>query len=126
MQYLIAAILVVVLASASAPPSPPAHAEQQQYKTVNADVTAYSSVPEQTDSTPFITASGSHVHPGTLACPPELAFGTKVEIAGETYICEDRMNTKFSERYDIWMASNDDAVAWGLKKESVKILLSTM
>lgn len=126
MQYLIAAILVVVLASVSAPPSPPAHAEQQQYKIVTADVTAYSSVPAQTDDTPFITASGSHVHPGTLACPPELVFGTKVEIAGETYICEDRMNTKFSERYDIWMASNDDAIEWGIKNMDVKILLSTM
>lgn len=83
-------------------------------------------MPEQTDDTPFITASGSHVHPGTLACPTKLAFGTKVEIEGVTYTCEDRMNQKFSERFDIWMASNDDAVAWGMKNETVKILLSTL
>jgi len=41
--------------------------------------TAYNSVPEQTDDTPFITASGSHVRMGVIAAN-FLPMGTLVKI----------------------------------------------
>ncbi|MBI2036999.1 MAG: hypothetical protein HYT14_01400, partial [Candidatus Liptonbacteria bacterium] len=42
-------------------------------------ITAYSSTPEETDSTPFITASGTHVRDGVVAAN-FLPFGTAVKI----------------------------------------------
>lgn len=79
-------------------------------------VTAYSSTPDQTDSSPFITANGTHVHDGTLACN-FLPFGTKVkfpEYSGDKiYIVEDRMNKRFSNRMDIWFASRSAALQFG-------------
>lgn len=96
-----------------------------QFQLVYANVTAYNSIPNQTDGTPFITASGKHVHPGTLACPRGIPFGTKVLIDGKPFTCEDRMNPKFADRFDIWMSSKEDAIDWGIRKVEVKVLLST-
>jgi len=48
-------------------------------RTITVVVTAYSSTPDQSDDTPFIPASGSTVHPGTLAAN-FLRFGTKVRF----------------------------------------------
>ncbi|MBD3252034.1 hypothetical protein GF380_06350, partial [Candidatus Uhrbacteria bacterium] len=42
-------------------------------------MTAYTSRPEETDDTPFITADGSHVRDGIVAAN-FLPFGTKVRI----------------------------------------------
>jgi len=62
-------------------------------------VTAYSSTYDQTDSTPFITASGSYVSDGTVACN-FLRFGDRVrfpEVYGDKiFIVEDRMALKTS------------------------------
>ena len=89
---------------------------------ITAEITSYSSEPGQTDDTPFITASGTHVHDGTLACPMRYAFGTVVLIDGKEYVCEDRMNqAKFPERFDVWNASTTKAIAWGVKMMRVVI-----
>lgn len=89
-----------------------------------ATITGYSSDPFQTDDTPDITASGSHVHDGTLACPTRYAFGTKVEILGKIYTCEDRMAAKYRKGayFDIWLASTKDAIHLGRVKEVVRVL----
>lgn len=86
-----------------------------------AEITSYSSEPDQTDDTPFITASGTHVHDGTIACPQKYAFGTEVKIDGKTYTCEDRMNKKFPDRFDIWNESNEQAIAWGLQEKRIVV-----
>ena len=69
-------------------------------------VTAYSSTVDQCDSDPFTTASGTTVHDGTVAAN-FLPFGTLVtfpDYSGDkVYIIEDRTNTKYSSRADIWM-----------------------
>ena len=88
---------------------------------ITAVITSYNSVPEQTDDTPFDTASGTHVHDGTLACPKIYAFGTQVEIAGKVYTCEDRMNQKFPDRFDIWMEATSSSAAWGTRTMQIKI-----
>lgn len=86
-----------------------------------AEVTSYTSEPGQTDDTPLITASGTHVHDGTIACPRRYKFGTRVEIGGKFYTCEDRMSERFPDRFDIWMESNDDAIAWGIRTVEITI-----
>lgn len=76
-------------------------------------VTAYNPVEWQTDSTPHITASGSHVREGIIAnnC---LKFGTLVEINGEVYVVEDRMNQRYGcEHFDILMFGIDEAKEFG-------------
>lgn len=118
MPFLFASVLLA-LAPIFPPKAPP---PAPTYAVVTTEVTAYTSDPAQTDDTPLITASGSHVHPGTLACPPSIAFGTQVIIEGQTYTCEDRMNRKYADRFDIWMAANSDAIAWGIKTVDVKVL----
>lgn len=84
-------------------------------------VTAYSSEVGQTDSTPFLTASGQRVRDGIIACPRHLPFGTMVEIQGKVFICEDRMNIRYTNNYDIWMESKTEALAWGRRNVEVII-----
>lgn len=80
------------------------------------EMTAYSSTPDQTDSSPFITANGTHVHEGTLACN-FLPFGTKVKIpeyfGDRIFIVEDRMAKRFSNRMDVWFPSRSAAMQFG-------------
>jgi len=83
--------------------------------------TAYNSLPEQTDSTPWITSSGTRCRPGVVACnflPP----GTQLWLKGygkTTFRVEDRMNRRFNDRIDIWFANYNDAIKFG--KRTVKI-----
>src|SRR3989339_403669 len=85
-------------------------------KTGKTEMTAYSSTPDQTDDSPFITANGTHVHDGTLACN-FLPFGTKVKIpdysGDKIYIVEDRMAKRFSHRMDLWFPSRAEAYQFG-------------
>ncbi|MFH1188398.1 MAG: hypothetical protein V1652_00960 [bacterium] len=88
-------------------------------------VTGYSSREEETDSTPFITASGSHVREGIIAAN-WLPFGAKVRIPeyfGETiFIVEDRMHQRFSDRVDIWFSTTEEALKFGVQKARIEIL----
>lgn len=93
---------------------------------VSATVTAYTSSVDETDDDPFITASGKTVRDGTLACPSKYKFGTVIEIQGERYTCEDRMNKRYrhTERFDIWVQTKSDAFQWGKKQLFVKVYLN--
>ena len=105
------------------PPAKEVEAEIQIIGTkIIAEVTSYSSDPEQTDDTPDITASGSHVHEGTAACPYRYALGTKVAIAGMVYTCEDRMNRSYPDRFDVWSPTKEAAITWGLQTIEVTII----
>ena len=78
-----------------------------------AEVSAYSSTPDQTSGNPFITASGQRVHDGVIAnnC---LEFGTKVVFEGKEYEVLDRMNRRYGcDNYDIWKNSRSEALAFG-------------
>lgn len=88
-------------------------------------VTAYTSDPAETDDTPHTTASGTRTRPGVAAnnCLP---FGTKVRIAGETYVIEDRMNERYGcKHFDVWMESKEAALAWGVRRTRVLFEFST-
>lgn len=87
---------------------------------------AYSSTPDQTDSSPFITASGTTVHDGTIAtnCLP---IGTKIRIpeyfGDKIFTVEDRMSSRWGcGKIDIWMPSREAAMAWGIPKVQIEIL----
>lgn len=87
-------------------------------------VTAYSSTPDQTDNSPFITANGTWVHDGTLAAN-FLPFGTKVRLpdysGDKIYTVEDRMNQRYWYRADIWMSTREAAKQFGVKRLRMEI-----
>jgi len=88
-------------------------------------VTAYSSTPEETDSTPFITASGNYVRFGTVAAN-WLPIGTAVRIpeyfGDQVFIVEDRMNRKHPTKLDIWFPSKEEAVQFGTRTTRIEVL----
>jgi len=82
-------------------------------------VTAYSSRPEETDSDPFITASGQTVRQGIVA-NNLLPFGTIIRLpqlfGDEPFVVEDRMHPRQSDYHvDVWFASTEDAIRFGTK-----------
>ena len=101
---------------------------QKAIKTIEVVVTAYSSTPEQTDDTPFITASGKCVKDGVIA-NNMLPFGTKVRIpklyGNKVFVVEDRMNKKKSDYHiDIWFPTYNQAKNFGVKTVYIEVLES--
>lgn len=99
---------------------------QKISKKIKAVVTAYSSTPDQTDSTPFITASGKPVAENIVA-NNMLPFGTKIRIpelyGDKVFIVGDRMNKRMGDyRFDLWMTSRSLALNFGVKTTEVEIL----
>ena len=88
-------------------------------------VTAYSSTVDQTDSTPFITASGTRVRDGIIAAN-FLPIGAKVRFPNiygdKLFVVEDRMNSRYYYRADIWMPSRWEAKQFGLKNTLIEII----
>lgn len=92
-------------------------------------VTAYTAGKESTGKEPGdpgygVTASGTVVQEGTtMACPPNLPFGTEVHIAemDETYVCEDRGSAITNGHLDIYMRDLDDALDFGVQDLQVQI-----
>ncbi len=86
------------------------------YDVFTVTITAYSSSVDETDDTPFITASGSRTRDGVVAAN-FLPFGTRVKIpelfGDKTFIVEDRMHRRFSDRMDIWFPSKWEAKQFG-------------
>lgn len=91
-------------------------------KVIEANISAYSSTRDQTDSTPFITASNQKVREGIVAnnCLP---FGTIVKIADKIFEVQDRMNRRYECHYfDVWVSSKNEAKRFGRQITEVKIL----
>jgi len=84
-----------------------------------ATITAYASVPGETDDSPFITADGSHVADGIVAAN-WLKFGTHIRIpqlsGDKIYTVHDRMNKRFSDRVDVWVDSVAKESTVGLRR----------
>ncbi len=102
---------------------PPAQAAAPR-RTVRIPLTAYNSEVGQTDSTPFITASGTHVRDGIVAAN-FLPIGTKVRIpelfGNKVFVVEDRMNKRYWHKMDIWMEHKSDARQFGVQYATVEI-----
>ena len=71
-----------------------------------------------------ITASGVHVHRGTIAADPRyFPFGTRMFIPGYGYgIVEDTGSAIKGRRLDLYFAEHRTAVEWGRRVKMVRIL----
>lgn len=95
-------------------------------ETISITATAYSSTPDNTDSTPFITSNGKPVYDGLIAAN-WLPYNTKIripDIFGEKiFTVNDRMNARYKTgRFDVWMKSRDDARKFGARRVRVQIV----
>lgn len=94
-------------------------------RVIRVPVTAYTSDPAETDSTPFTTANGTRVRDGVVAAN-FLPFGTRIRIpdyfGDKVFEVHDRMNVRYTQRVDIWMLKKVDARAWGVKNVKIEIL----
>jgi 3D (Asp-Asp-Asp) domain-containing protein len=85
---------------------------------------AYTSRPEETDDTPFLTASQTQVRFGVLAAN-FLPFGTRVKIpdlyGDKIFVVEDRMNKRYNKKIDIWMEDIKDARAHGVRNIKIEV-----
>lgn len=88
-------------------------------KTMRVDATAYTSRPQETDASPFITADGSVVRDGIIATNV-LPFGTKIRIPSvygdKIFEVHDRMNARYSYRIDVWMDDYNEMMHFGIKR----------
>ncbi len=85
--------------------------------------TAYSSTADQTDASPYTTASGATVGPNILAAN-FLPFGTVVRIGGKLYTVEDRLHARYNGKslIDVWFPSRDQALAFGVRVIDMQIV----
>lgn len=88
-------------------------------------VTAYSSTVDQTDDTPFITASNTKVRHGIVAAN-FLPFGAKIQIpetfGDKIFVVEDRMHRRKTNFVDVWMPTRQDAKNFGIKRTRIVVL----
>jgi len=88
-------------------------------------LTAYSSTPDQTDDTPFITASNTRVRDGIVAAN-FLAFGTQIRIPSifgdKVFTVEDRMARKHPDKIDIWFPERHLAKKFGIQEAEVIVM----
>lgn len=94
-------------------------------QTIDATVFAYSSTVGQTDSSPFMTASGEPVHDGIVAnnCLP---FGTIVtfpdQFGDKQFVVEDRMAKRYGcDTFDIWFETTSAARSFGKQHTTVQV-----
>lgn len=95
-----------------------------RYEEVRAEVSAYTSDPGETDEDPLTMASGKKVYAGAAACPSRYPFGTRIEVEGSRYTCEDRMNARYrsGNYFDLWVETKAEAYQWGRRTIQVRII----
>lgn len=100
-------------------------APRKARKTIRVLVTAYNSLLEQTDATPYVTAKGTFTRDGVVAAN-FLPFGTSIRLpdhfGAKEFTVEDRMNQRFRNRIDIWVPTKAQARAWGARWVTVEVL----
>lgn len=88
-------------------------------------VTAYTSSILETDSTPFTTATGAVVRDGIIAAN-FLRHGTLVRFpeyfGDKIFEVQDRMNSRYYYRADIWMKEKSQAKNFGRRVLKIEIL----
>ncbi|MDP2641504.1 MAG: hypothetical protein Q8P39_03165 [Candidatus Yanofskybacteria bacterium] len=105
--------------------SAPHYGPSSVARTVNVFVTAYNSLPEQTNGDPFITASGERTRHGIVAAN-FLPLGTKIRlpaIYGErVFIVTDRMHPRMQGYVDIWFEDYSEAIQFGKQRTYIEVL----
>ena len=97
--------------------------------TGNYAMTAYNSEVAQCDDSPCITANGfnvcEHGIEDTVAAN-FLKFGTKIRIpemfGDRIFIVRDRMNSRYTDRVDIWMKERPAAIQFGVRYMKIEVL----
>ena len=76
-------------------------------------LTAYQSLPEQTDDSPFITSIGHRTHPYGIAVSQDLLKSGTVKYGDYLcvedlgcYVVNDTMNLRHKNAADIWVANH--------------------
>ena len=102
--------------------------DYQATREVFAIVTAYNPVPEQTDSTPCLTANNTEIcsEKKSIVAANWLPFGTKVKIpdyfGDRVFEVQDRMNKRYSDRVDVLMYDLAEARQFGKRNLRIVIL----
>lgn len=93
------------------------------------EVTAYTSGYESTQKHEGnvgygLTASGTYVKEGrTIACPPSLKFGTKLNIEGiGLRVCEDRGQAITKDKLDLYISNLSEAIKFGRRTLLVEVM----
>ncbi|ASN80382.1 MULTISPECIES: 3D domain-containing protein [Deinococcus] len=120
------------IAQAATQVSAPIAATRSTGRSAVVRATAYNSLAAQTDSTPFITATGTRVRNGVVALSRDLLrlfpYGTRITIqdlsgrynfGNQVFIVEDTMAARKVNSLDIWMPSRNQALQFGAR--SVRI-----
>ncbi len=102
--------------------------QKETKKRIKVVITAYSSCPCETDSTPFTTANGSEVKEGIVA-NNLLPFGTEIRIpelyGNKVFVVEDRMNARKGYYHvDIWFPTKEQAIKFGSFRTYIEVLES--
>lgn len=91
-------------------------------------LTAYNSLPGQTDGTPCIAARGYNLceaNEENVIAANFLPMGAKVKIpelfGDREFTVVDRMNARYYYRADIWMREYEDAKKFGIKYATVEV-----
>ena len=109
--------------------------------------TGYNSLESQTDSTPFIPATGARTRPGIVAVSRDLLgtalpYGSLVRIrdlgalntgngfgafqkmldAQQLFIVEDTMHARKTQQIDVWCEEYSTGIAWGVRKVEVALV----
>ena len=97
-------------------------------ETYRVAVTGYSSSPYETDSSPYITASGDWVQDGIVAAN-FLPFGTELKIpelfGDKVFVVQDRMHPRKRYQVDIWFPSREEALEFGAQYTHIELVEET-
>lgn len=107
------------------------------YDSLKVDVTWYTSSIRETDSTPFITASGSRVRNGIIAVSHDLL--NRFEYGDSLYVknmgwfeVQDCMHHRWTNTIDIWCGSYEHAIQngrqtkwifWNFREKTASLLM---
>jgi 3D (Asp-Asp-Asp) domain-containing protein len=91
-------------------------------KTIIATVTAYDA-----QSFPGLTASGHVGHIGSsVACPRSIRIGSHIQLGSiGRFVCDDRTALRFDGRFDLFLGTRKEALAFGKKTLEVTIYYSS-
>ena len=129
---------------AEATPVPTARAEvavqapnAEPPATLPVEMTAYTSVPSQTDGTPNLTASGAPPGPGTVAVSRDLLrrfpYGSAVVVLSVSgpgcggwtpdapLTVADTMNARIRNHVDVWLETTEQARNWGRCRAEIRL-----
>ncbi len=109
--------------------------------------TGYNSLSNQTDSTPFVTATGARTRFGIVAVSRDLLgdaipYGSLIRLkdlgsyytgrgAGAfqhlldsqgLFIVEDTMHSRKSQQMDVWFPEYSTAISWGVRRIEVEVV----